>query len=49
MDSALKAFEKMQEDDKNGIKPMYRSRDWNAEERKRHKNEKKLNWWNTKN
>ena len=49
LDSALKAFEKMQEDDKNGIKPMYRSRDWNAEERKRHKNEKKLNWCNTKN
>jgi hypothetical protein len=44
LDSALKAFEKMQEDDKNGIKPMYRSRDWNAEERKRQKNEKKLNF-----
>ena len=34
LDSAIKAFEKMQQDDKNGLKPMYRSRDWNAEERK---------------
>ena len=49
LDSALKAFEKMKEDDKNNVKPLYRSRTWNTEERKRHKNEKKLNWWNTKN
>ena len=49
LDSALKAFEKMQQDDKNGLKPMYRSRDWNAEERKRQKSERKVKWWNTKN
>ena len=48
LDSALKAFKKMQEDDKNGTKPMYRNRSWNAEERKSKKNEKKLNWWNSK-
>ena len=37
LDSALKAFQKMVEDDKNGIKPLYRSRDWNCEERKQSK------------
>ena len=46
LDSALKAFQKMVEDDKNGIKPLYRSRDWNCEERKKSKSKKKLNWWN---
>ena len=49
LDSALKAFEKMKNDDKSGIKPMYRDRDWNAEERKKKKSEKKLDWWNSKN
>ena len=33
LDSALKAFQKMIEDDKNDVKPMYRSRDWNSKER----------------
>ena len=49
LDSALKAFEKMKNEDKLGIKPMYRDRDWNAEERKKKKSEKKLDWWNSKN
>ena len=49
LDSALKAFEKMKNDDKSGIKPMYRDRNWNAEERKKKKSEKKLDWWNSKN
>ena len=49
LDSALKAFEKRQEGDKNNVKPLYRSHDWNAEERMRHKKEINLNWWNTKN
>ena len=47
LDSALKAYKKMQEDDKNGTKPMYRNREWNAEERKCKKNQKKKNWWNS--
>ena len=47
LDSALKAFKKMVEDDKSGIKPMFRSRDWNAEERKKSKSNKKFNWWNS--
>ena len=44
LDSGLKAFEKMTEDDKKGIKPMYRGKEWNADERKRSKSKKKLNW-----
>jgi hypothetical protein len=35
LDSGMKAYLKMVEDDKNGVKPMYRSRDWNVEERQR--------------
>ena len=31
LDSGLKAHAKMIEDDKNNVKPMYRSRDWNLE------------------
>ena len=32
--SAKKAFEKMMKDDNEGVKPLYRSKDWNLEERK---------------
>ena len=37
----------MVEDDRNGVKPMYRNREWNAEERQAAKSNKKSNWWNT--
>ena len=47
LDSGLKAYERMREDDKNNIKPMYRSRDWNSEERQLLKAKKKFNWWNS--
>ena len=47
LDSSLKAFQKMVQDDQDGIKPLYRSRDWNSEERKMLKSKKKLNWWNS--
>ena len=47
LDSSLKAFQKMIDDDKNDVKPMYRSREWNAEERNKVKSAKKFNWWNT--
>ena len=33
LDSALKGFDKMLEDDKKGVKPLFRSKDWNKEER----------------
>ena len=45
LNSALSAFEKMEEDDKNGTKPMYRSAQWEKKERIERKNYKKLNWW----
>ena len=45
LDSAMKAFDKMKEDDKNNIKPLYRSRSWNNAERKKSKEMKKQNWW----
>jgi hypothetical protein len=45
LDSGMKAYQKM--DDKNGVKPMYRSRDWNVEERQRKKLDNKLSWWNS--
>ena len=48
LDSSLKAFEKMQEDDKLGVKPLYRNREWNRKERQLAKLQKKSNWWNTK-
>ena len=47
LDSALKAYNKMVEDDKTGVKPMYRSRNWNTEERQDIKSKKKVNWWNS--
>ena len=34
-------------EDKNGTKPLYRSRDWNSEERIKKKSENKINWWNS--
>ena len=46
LDSALKAFEKIMKDDQDGIKPLYRDRDWNKEERSRNNRDKKLNWYN---
>ena len=37
----------MVEDDRTGVKPMYRNREWNAEERQVDKTKKRSNWWNT--
>lgn len=45
VDSAMKAFGKMIEDAKNNIKPLYRSKSWNREERKQLKENRKQNWW----
>ena len=47
MDSGLKAYQKMLDDDKNGRKPLYRNRNWNSEERKNLKAKKKVSWWNS--
>ena len=37
----------MKWDDVTDVKPLYRSRDWNAKERNLIKSKKKFNWWNT--
>ena len=47
LDSALLAFEKVVNDDKAGIKPLYRDREWKKEERKHNKKDKKANWYKT--
>ena len=36
----------MQKEDKKGTKPVYRSRNWNREERDKAKYAKKKNWYN---
>ena len=43
LNSGLHAFEKMLEDDNSGAKPLYRSREWNKEERQASKIKKKFN------
>ena len=45
LDSALKAFEKIVKDDQEGVKPMFRNREWNKEERSRDKIDKRVNWY----
>ena len=45
LQSATKAFDKMVHDDKLGIKPLYRNRTWNLEERTNSKKNKKTNWY----
>ena len=48
LDSSMKAFKTMLEDDKNGVKPLYRDRQWNKEERALKKSQRKNSWWNSK-
>ena len=45
LDSALKAFKKMIDDDSNGVKPLFRNRNWNKENRQLEKKNKKRNWY----
>ena len=45
LDSATKAFNKMLEDDKNNIKPLFRARSWNKTERDEKKKNKRVNWY----
>jgi hypothetical protein len=49
LDSALLAFDKMIDDDKAGIKPLFRDREWNKEERSKSKKDRKVNWYKTGN
>jgi hypothetical protein len=43
----LLAFEKMVDDDKASIKPLFRDREWKKEERSKNKKERKVNWYKT--
>ena len=43
--SALNAFDKMLEEDKNGTKPLHRNREWNRENRLKYKENKRNNWY----
>ena len=41
----MTAYEKIISEDRAGIKPLYRSRDFNKEERDKNKISRKLNWY----
>ena len=43
--SAMNAFDKMLEEDRNGTKPLYRNREWNRENRINDKENKRINWY----
>ena len=43
--SAFHAFNNMCKDDQSGVKPLYRDREWNKEERNKEKQSRKLNWY----
>ena len=45
MDSAIKAYLKIVEHDRNGVKPMYRPKGYQLEERKESKRKKKKTWY----
>ena len=44
LDSTLKAFDKLVQEDKEGTKPLFRNRAWNGNERALAKRNKKNNW-----
>ena len=48
LDSALKGFDKMIKDDKDDLKPLYRSKNWMKDRRKDQKKERKRNWYKNK-
>ena len=41
---ALRIYDKMKEDDQNGLRPIYRPKDWNIVARKKEKERKKYDW-----
>ena len=45
INSAITAFECMVEEDKKGIKPLFRDKDWKSEERRYKKQNSKRNWY----
>ena len=45
LNSALVAFDKMMEDNKNNVKPLFRKRSWKKEEREAIKKNKSKIWY----
>ena len=45
IDSAVKAYRKIQKEASDGVRPMYRLRSWNYVEREKKKREKRANWY----
>ena len=45
LNSSMKAFEKMVDEDRKGIKPLFRDNKWKYEERLMTKEQKKRNWF----
>ena len=43
--SAINAYKKIKEKDRNGTQPMYRKRDWRKEEREKEKKKKRTGWF----
>ena len=46
LQKALRIYDQMLEDDFNGVKPIFRAKDWQPAERRRRKEQKKNNWAN---
>ena len=45
--SAFAAYDRMKEEEENGVRPMYRSRNWKRNERRKEKLKKAKNWYKT--
>ena len=45
LSSAVKAYDKIKDDDKRGIRPMYRPREWKREEWEEEKKRKQREWY----
>ena len=45
LNSTLVAFDQILSDDSKGVKPLFRSRSWNREERNKEKGERKTKWY----
>ena len=46
LNSAIKGFEEILEQDRKGVKPLFRNRNWNEKERSEAKKNNKTNWFN---
>ena len=44
LDRALRIYNRMVEEDRNGVRPLYRPKEWNVEARRMEKDKKKKSW-----